>query len=56
LALAVVLTFLLQFFTPSKGMLCGLTNRLFVVMLLSWLVAPPLACADQRDRQHSVFS
>ena len=38
LALAVVLTFLLQFFTLRKGMPYGLTNRLFVVVLLSWLI------------------
>ena len=38
LALAVVLTFLLQFFTLRKGMPYGLTNRLFVVVLLSWLM------------------
>lgn len=36
LALAVVLTFLLQVFTLRKGMPYGLTNRLFVVVLLSW--------------------
>ena len=38
LALAVVLAFLLQFFTLRKGMPYGLTNRLFVVVLLSWLI------------------
>jgi hypothetical protein len=38
LAIAVVLTFLLQFFTLRKGMPYGLTNRLFVVVLLSWLI------------------
>jgi hypothetical protein len=38
LALAVVLTFLLQFFTLHKGMPYGLTNRLFVIVLLSWLI------------------
>jgi hypothetical membrane protein len=38
LALAVVLAFLLQFFTLRKGMPYGLTNRLFVVVLLTWLV------------------
>ena len=38
LALAVVLTFVLQFFTLRKGMPYGLTNRLFVVMLLAWLI------------------
>ena len=38
LALAVALTFLLQFFTLRKGMPYGLTNRLVVVALLSWLI------------------
>ena len=38
LALAVVLAFLLQFFTLRKGMSYGLTNRLFVIVLLSWLI------------------
>jgi len=38
LALAVVLTFLLQFFTLRKGMPYDITNRLFVVVLLSWLI------------------
>jgi hypothetical protein len=33
-----VLTFLLQLFTLRKGMPYGLTNRLFVVVLLSWLI------------------
>ena len=37
LAFAVVLTFLLQFFTLRKGMPYGLTNRLFVIVLLAWL-------------------
>jgi hypothetical protein len=38
LAVAVVLSFLLQFFTLRRGMPYGLTNRLFVVVLLSWLI------------------
>jgi len=45
LAFAVVLAFVLQFFTLRKGMPYGLTNRLFVVVLLAWL-----ACTAARLR------
>ncbi len=38
LAAGVVLGFVLQFFTLRKGMPYGLTNRLFVVVLLAWLL------------------
>ena len=37
LAFGVVLAFLLQFFTLRRGMPYGLTNRLFVIVLLAWL-------------------
>jgi hypothetical membrane protein len=48
LALAVVLAFFIQFFTLREGMPYGLTNRLFVVALLAWLI-----CTANRLRKSS---
>lgn len=58
LALLVVLSFVLQFFTLRKGMPYGLTNRLFVFMLLAWLICTAnrlrkLPLSDERVSRRS---
>lgn len=51
LAVLVVLGFVLQFATLHKGMPYGITNRIFVITLLAWMIALAVRLASLPTQQ-----